>query len=557
MKRFLTTVLLTAAIAGAQAENTFILDIDDASRVRFETGMTSATYVEQALVNGANTITQSGSEDFVLTPKTGYLIESITAYDAAGTAQASSGWTYSKTDDSYKIYFLGSRQPAARYVVKTKVDTETPWTLTIDINNADAVLNSTFKIGDTSYKPQSGPQTISYKASKGIQFYMQLRPAVADVSFTRDGTATAPAGTMANGTRTYKFNLTDGEKIVIDATMEKPEYYLDIDDPERIEAFYPNSSTPLSGLKAGRNTLEFSYGSTLSIQAKDGYRITGLANMSMNPTTDVYSYTFSDGDSGMVFNCTTEEYTKPIATFILNLDNPDYVGYTSGLPTNTFSAGDNVFEINLDKTKSVTLNYSYKYDGKLMGSLNGVPFEIAEPENYWDSSSTKFDNLEQGKTYRVVIREKLSGEYEGTVGVDCADNYTVWTVSFDPAGIMELTEGSDPPVINTVSTPVSYYVASGVEAGENEMTIRFNETIPEGEYTIIVPAGTCRINGAYNKEIRHNFTVVATGVATIGEDSGEAPRWFNLQGVEISGPQEGQMVIEVRGGKSTKKIFRY
>ena len=180
--------------------------------------------------------------------------------------------------------------------------------------------------------------------------------------------------------------------------MEKPEYYLDIDDPERIEAFYPNSSTPLSGLKAGRNTLEFSYGSTLSIQAKDGYRITGLANMSMNPTTDVYSYTFSDGNSGMVFNCTTEEYTKPIATFILNLDNPDYVGYTSGLPTNTFSAGDNVFEINRDKTQSVTLNYSYKYDGKLMGSLNGVPFEIAEPENYWDSSSTKFDNLEQGKT---------------------------------------------------------------------------------------------------------------------------------------------------------------
>ena len=80
MKRFLTTVLLTAAIAGAQAENTFILDIDDASRVRFETGMTSATYVEQTLVNGANTITQSGSEDFVLTPKSGYLIESITAY---------------------------------------------------------------------------------------------------------------------------------------------------------------------------------------------------------------------------------------------------------------------------------------------------------------------------------------------------------------------------------------------------------------------------------------------------------------------------------------------
>jgi len=552
MKQLFTTALLSVAALSVQAA-TFIIDIDDASRVKFETGMTSASYVEQPLVNGDNIITQTGSEDFVLTPRAGYLIESITAYDAAGAAQEKSGWKYDSSDDSYKIYFLGSSQPSARYVVTTKVDDEQPATLTINFDNPEAVLNNSFKIGDFSYTPEAGTQTIRYKASKGKQFYMQLRPAVAEATLTLNGAVTAPAGVMANGTRTYKFNLSGISDIIsVTTVMESTTYCLVVDDPSHIEAFYPDSATPLDGLEAGRNTLGFSYGSTLYIRASDGYRITGLANMEFNGNTDVYSHRFTDGDSGMEFNCTTEVYDKPVATFILNLDNDGYIGYTSGLPTNTFEAGDNVFELNLDKVTDVTLNYSYRYDGLLMGSLNGVPFAIEEPENYWESYSSTFGDFVAGETYRVVIRQIINGTYDGTVTCTPSEDYRKWTLAFEPAGIIELDESAGLPAVTDAvrdaGTPF-------VEVNENDVVISFSNGFADGNHTFSVPAGMLKVNGGTVDAISQDFLYEDTGVSEIEADGIKA-RYFNLQGMEISEPADGQTVIVIRGNKPAKAICR-
>lgn len=557
MKKLFASVLLATAAIAAQAATTFIIDIDDASRVKFESGQTSASYVEMPLVNGANTVTQSGSEDFVLTPRQGFLIESITAYNAAGEAQASSGWSFDPSNDSYKIYFLGSRVPAAKYVVKTKIYNPTLYTLSIDINNPEAVLNGSYKVGNQTITPQAGKQTITFNPDKGVQFYMQLRPAVKSVTFSRNGANVEPAGVMQNGTRTYKFNLSDNEVIDIDAVMETTEYFLDIDDPTHIEAFYPDANTPIEGLKAGRNTLSFSYNSTLYIKAAPGYRITGLANMSFNSNTDVYSYRFSDGDSGMVFNCTTEEYTPPTATVIVNVDDATYVNYiTINGENKDCVVGENTFVQNLDKSKTVNIYYKSKWDDKLIAAMNGEPFTIVE--SMWYPYSSTISDMEADKTYRVVIRQKIDGSYNaaGTVVCKATDPfYSVWNISFSPAGIIEINESAGIPTITAATKADASESNPTVELTDDSATITFATPLADGDYIFSVPAGYFKVNGAPVDAISQPFNKLTVGIETIEAENANV-RFFNLQGVEIKNPAEGEMIIEVRGNKSAKKIFR-
>lgn len=54
-----------------------------------------------------------------------------------------------------------------------------------------------------------------------------------------------------------------------------------------------------------------------------------------------------------------------------------------------------------------------------------------------------------------------------------------------------------------------------------------------------------------------SFMMGTTGILDIlGEGTQEAPRYFNLQGMEIENPQSGQVVIERRGSKSNKIVFK-
>ena len=111
MKRFLQTLGAAFALVAvpqiAEAAE-FIIDIDDASHVKYQTGAYSAVYEEIALQNGENTITQTSSEDFVLTPRPGFLIESITAQSATRTDGAITPQTTATVSTSSQILRLPS-----------------------------------------------------------------------------------------------------------------------------------------------------------------------------------------------------------------------------------------------------------------------------------------------------------------------------------------------------------------------------------------------------------------------------------------------------------------
>lgn len=86
-------------------------------------------------------------------------------------------------------------------------------------------------------------------------------------------------------------------------------------------------------------------------------------------------------------------------------------------------------------------------------------------------------------------------------------------------------------------------------------------TFPVGSIGIRLPEYTSTLgqdliywvnnNGQFALEIPDN-----SGVDSIENDNDfTAVRWFNLQGVEISEPAEGQIVIEMRGNRSNKIVY--
>ncbi len=274
--------------------------------------------------------------------------------------------------------------------------------------------------------------------------------------------------------------------------------------------------------------------------------------MSFNSYTDEYSYTFSDGDSGMLFTLTTEKYTPPTATLLVNVDDATYINYLQINNENKECiVGDNTFTVNLDKGANVKVYYKSKWDDKLMATLNGAPLTINE--SAWSAYWSDINNMEEGKTYRMVVRQALSGEYEGSMTATSSDDMLTWTVSFEPAGIIELVEGIQLPSI--VSDTRVDNGTPEIETGENEAVIRFTTPLSPGSYTLNLPAGLFKINGATSKSLSKSFSVTQTGIDTLGDEINGDVRWFTLQGVEISEPAEGQIVIAVREGKASKIIF--
>ena len=574
MKELLTIASMLAVSLSAAAESQFILDIDDALHVKFETGAYAAVYQEVELQNGPNTITVSDMEDFVLTPKAGWLIESITAYDESGAVDESAReWTFNSNDDSYKIYFFMSETPAYRYEVKTKINDMKMNSLTLTIDNPDAVLNGFFKVGNQNVTPLAGVQTIEYNPDKGVGFYMELRPAVTDVAFLRNGVATEPTDVYSDGSRTFSFDLVeDHETIEITTVMEDQFYFLDIDDPTHVNVFYPDKDTSIENLTAGSNCLEFNYGDMLYVSAKEGYRIKGLDNMNFNSRTDVYFYEFRDGDSGVMFKCTTEEYVAPTCTFTVNVDNTDYVvTATGGLNDDRvpgeplLKAGNNEYLINLDKVSEITLEYSYRFDGKLIGSYNGEAFTIEEPENMWYCASTTFKDFVPGEAYRVVIRQKIEGIYNesGEVTFVPSNDYSEWVVSFNPGGIIEITAGIELPSIiqNANGREVTAYVGDSqcepeIVLVENDVVIRFAKPLGDGDYTLSIPSGLFKVNNAPVDKLTHVFSVVGSGIVSICPDTDSDTEYLTLQGERVLRPQAGQLLIVKRGDKVSKEIVK-
>ena len=555
MKKRITAILTAAVLASTltAVAADFIIDIDDASHVTLMSGHYSAAYQEISIANGENVITQSGSEDFVLMPKEGWLIESITAYNENGTPDTEAkNWSFDSNGDSYSIYFIGSQTPPYKYVVKTKENEVVNWNLTFEINDASAIKGGSLKVGNQTVKPENGTQTFIYNPDKGKEFYMQLRPAVTEVTFLRNGISTEPAGTMSDGTRTYKFTLADNDEIKVNVVMETPDFIIDLDDPSHYIVHFPDVTTELTDLKQGQNKLQYSAGDRLYIKAADGWKIEGLGNMNFSSSSDTYDYQFKDGDSGIEFKASTVEYNPPTATVTVNIDNPEFVNYInlSNQPRpDELVAGVNTFTVNLDKGSKVEIWFKSRFDGQYLVAMDNNMIEITE--DYWTGTYATL-NLDEAGEYSIYIRAKLEGEWAGESEAESDNEFRLWTVTFSPAGIIERASDTEMPYVTTATNV--RIEASEVTLNPESIEVTFNDELPAGNNKLNIPAGFLRINGATSPTVSKTFTVTNTGIDQVEADG--IVRLFDLNGTEITNAAKGQVIIKVRSGKSEKTIVK-
>jgi hypothetical protein len=85
------------------------------------------------------------------------------------------------------------------------------------------------------------------------------------------------------------------------------------------------------------------------------------------------------------------------------------------------------------------------------------------------------------------------------------------------------------------TTSSDAYVNYDEESGECPLHIEFAEITADGEYTLVLPAGSYKVNGVSGEELRFNFTVVNStdAVKSIFVDGVQSVDVYDLRGVRV------------------------
>ena len=62
-------------------------------------------------------------------------------------------------------------------------------------------------------------------------------------------------------------------------------------------------------------------------------------------------------------------------------------------------------------------------------------------------------------------------------------------------------------------------------------------------------------NGVYNSA-GYTGKVIAAGIGSVAADDFESAEYYNLQGARVTAPRSGEIYIVVRGGSTTKELYR-
>lgn len=497
LKSILALFALAAPLAAQAADGTFTIAVDDPARVTVTMQHGYGGDIETFTpVGNVFTVDYGTYWDVFITPKEGFRVKSITGKKSSGAAidSENAGWKFNVDNDSYSIYgssfnVLNGNQ----YTVETEVYTAPSWNITVDINDIKALSGGTFKAGNSTITAVAGENKFTINPDKGKACNMILTPSVLTAQLTLNGNVVVP-DTSYTGALQYKFDLTDNAVVKLNATMENPVCYIVADDPAHIVATYPNSETPLT-LKKGRNELTYTVGSTLTLAAAEGYKLNCSDNLTYNSSSKTYSVYFSGGQSGQEYIVNSEVYVAPMAYVTLNLVDSTlvtYANFTPGYnPVRTFFVGDNKYEYNTDDVNHMEIDYKGDSENEIIAACNDTLLEISK--SFYGDLCSQID-LKAGEYY-IAVRARLSGDFTGTYSLESDEKHELWTLSFNPGGILEIADAtatvdllSDGKKVATAQTEIkkgiAYMAFSGID------------TLPNGTYTVSVPAGMFRVNGA-------------------------------------------------------------
>ena len=182
-------------------------------------------------------------------------------------------------------------------------------------------------------------------------------------------------------------------------------------------------------------------------------------------------------------------------------------------------------------------------------TANGVPVAngdvIDQPYDFEDYSMPEYDFYMYHYEWNPHLEiSTLSGEADLTVTVTSLGETNGFQIcwpmncNFVQPGQSVVASG----VINT--TPADLKIDKVVELTEAGM--------------VPTEGGSIKVMfecGAEVMEITVNALLVGAGVGENLVDSNAAPEYYTIQGVRVAEPQKGQLVIERKGAKVTKRIF--
>jgi len=392
-KKLLTMFLLPVAFfATAEDSGSFFLDVDDASHVK----LTSAGK-EVALTSGVNTITYKVWDSMEISPAEGYLIESFKAFNTDGD-ETTTGWWFNASADSYSTMFSSYSNNGYTYKVTTGEYKPEMWTVHVAINDATAVKNGEYTVGNLTVEATTGLSDISFNHEKGDKITITLTKSVSEATLTLNDVPQEPEDN-AFGEPTYSFKVADGDNISLQTTMEIPEFKLTTADASSIDVYFPDEDTLYESLKIGVNSFTYNIGDIITVKAAEGFRITSAEGLRHQSYTDTYSYTFKGGESGREFIVMTEEYNPPMATLEIYLTDPTVLArVVADVVTKKFEQGMNTLKVNLEKETEAQLVYNINNKADIAVTVDGEPLAIEET---WILSST-LQNLE-ARTYNIII----------------------------------------------------------------------------------------------------------------------------------------------------------
>lgn len=392
-KAFLLSMLAVAATVSAQDSGSFFLEVDNPSHVVFTRGSQTVE-----LSAGKNTIVYKAWDNLTITPTEGWLIESLTAFDANGVEKSNSGWWFSSATDAYSTQLSSYSMDGYTYKVVTKEYNPELSTVSVNISDPAAVKNGTYTVGNVTVTASAGISDISFNPEKGNKLTLTLARAVGEATLTLNGT---PQESSDNGLgeQLYSFTVTNGDKIVLTAAMEVPEFTFKVDNAAAVEVTFPDEDTPVENIVNGVNKFMYEVGDVFTVKAAEGFRITEYDGLRYSSNTNSYYYTFRGGEAGKEFSVETEEYNPPMAVLEIQIEDPTLIArVVADVVTTKFTAGTNVIKVNLEKDKEAQIVYNIKNADEIAPTMDGSPLAVEET---WIFSST-ISNLEP-RTYSIVI----------------------------------------------------------------------------------------------------------------------------------------------------------
>lgn len=336
-------ISMASMIANAQSTYTLTVNVDDATRVGVQTySNESYTFVDQEVVDGANTYTVASYSQIRIYAKEGNLLASVYNDTYNYNVQSSYSTEYSTSVSSDLAFTVTSAKESDVYTKTFKITVDNPSVIMARLYSG-RVVSLTQGENVVAYSPETEPQ-VSISSSSGTPLY----------KVTDNGTDVKPQN------NTYYVSLSDETNLNVIS-----QWPADLKFNLKFSLADESMTDVISGISV--NNVPVEGFSTEGVEIQGGALVTvtfNINNYAINSLTLNDTYTSLYGSQYSFYM--TENITLGVSAtkmvpikFTVNIDDPSnitlYKGYSYENNTVALTAGDNLLEMSSNSSRCVTI----------------------------------------------------------------------------------------------------------------------------------------------------------------------------------------------------------